>query len=186
MSRHICCHRNYVLCSVINLLYCCCTVIPQLTKWNSHSQQGPLYRDGGTDCSTPRYAPCSVTTHKCTSQFGGCGRVLVFMHGCNAYPTVWVSLYVHVRLPLCTCEWWLSNYSHSVIRQGHSLCSHLGSTVCAYVPWILLSRFFNVVYFAHLVQFTAVTTARMQWACKLCGCTFWDSCSAKCDHWTLQ
>ena len=159
MSRHICCHRNYVLCSVINPLYCvlhcssvssdmfvltclycaglcvcvciaCCllvtlllcdplctysstlfspalsTVIPQLTEWGSRCQQVPLHRDGGTDCSTPRYAPCSVTIHECTSQCGGCGRVLVFIHGCNAYPTVcvYVSLCVHVRLPLCTCE----------------------------------------------------------------------------------
>ena len=150
MSCHICCHRNYVLCSVINLLYCvlhcssvssamfvltclhcdglcvcvciaCCllvtlllcdplctcsstpfspalsTVIPQLTEWGSHCRQVPLHRDGGTDCSTARYAPCSVTTHGCTSQCGGCGRVPVFMHGCNAYPTVCVSLCVHLH-----------------------------------------------------------------------------------------
>ena len=28
------------------------TVIPQLTKWSSHCRQGPLHRNGGTDCST--------------------------------------------------------------------------------------------------------------------------------------
>ena len=27
------------------------TVIPQLTKWSSHCRQGPLHRNGGTDCS---------------------------------------------------------------------------------------------------------------------------------------
>ena len=48
------------------------TVVPQLTEWGSHCRQGPLYSDGGTDCSTARYAPCSVPTHECTSQCGRC------------------------------------------------------------------------------------------------------------------
>ena len=48
------------------------TVIPQLTEWGSHCRQGPLHREGGTDCSRARYAPCSVTPHECTSQCGGC------------------------------------------------------------------------------------------------------------------
>ena len=54
------------------------TIICQLTRWCSHCRQRPLHRDGGTDCSTARYAPCSVTAHtyiyKCTSQCTECGR----------------------------------------------------------------------------------------------------------------
>ena len=86
------CVAHLYTCSSTHFNPALSTVIPQLTEWGSHCRQGPLYRDGGTECSTARYAPRSVTTHECTSQSGGSGRAPVFMHGCNAYPTVCVCL----------------------------------------------------------------------------------------------
>ena len=69
---HFYCVAHFYTCSSTLFSPALSAVIPQFTKWSSHCRQRPLHRDGGSDCSTARYAPCSVTTHECTSQYGRC------------------------------------------------------------------------------------------------------------------
>ena len=53
---HFYCVAHFYTCNSTFFSLALSTVIPQLTKWSSHCRQGPLHRDGGTDCSTARYA----------------------------------------------------------------------------------------------------------------------------------
>ena len=134
---------------------------------------------------------CSVTIH--TGAPHSVVSVEGFQSSCMGVMLLLLCVCVCVCVCMCpcpTCERWLNNCPHSVVRQGHSLCSHL------VVLYVLMSYDFTEQVFQYDIFCTFCT---FSWLHSCHNCTVCSKhvnfvhvpfetvcCSAKCDHWTLQ